>query len=98
MQVETIAPSPQPAAREQAPHVVIVDDDVLFLRTFAANIESAGYRVTVFTKPDEALAKLLQGPQPDACVLDWQMPEMDGLDLLRRLKAGNFTAPVMLCS
>jgi two-component system, OmpR family, response regulator ChvI len=90
MQAETVASSPQPL-----PHVVIVDDDVLFLRTFAANIESAGYRVSVFSKPAEALTKLLQSKPPDACVLDWQMPEMDGLDLLRRLKAGSFSAPVM---
>ena len=94
MQAEPVAHAPQ-SAPQQAPHVVIVDDDVLFLRTFAANIESAGYRVSVFSKPSEALTKLLQGKPPDACVLDWQMPEMDGLDLLRRLKAGSFTAPVM---
>ena len=94
MQAETVAQAEQTAPR-QAPHVVIVDDDALFLRTFAANIESAGYRVSVFTKPGEALTKLLQSKPPDACVLDWQMPEMDGLDLLRRLKAGSFAAPVM---
>ena len=78
-----------------APHVVVVDDDALFLKTFAANIESAGYRVSAFSRPTEALETLLIDRAPDACILDWQMPEMDGLDLLQRLKAGNFTAPVM---
>jgi two-component system response regulator ChvI len=82
-------------ARAVPPHIVVVDDDVLFLKTFAANVESAGYRVSVFNNPTEALANLLQSKPPDACVLDWQMPEMDGLDLLRRLKAGRFEAPVM---
>lgn len=77
------------------PHVVVVDDDALFLKTFAANIESAGYRVSVFNHPTEALDKLLTERAPDACILDWQMPEMDGLDLLRCLKAGKFEAPVM---
>ncbi len=77
------------------PHIVVVDDDALFLKTFAANIESAGYRVSVFNRPTEALDKLLIERAPDACILDWQMPDMDGLDLLRRLKAGNFSAPVM---
>ncbi len=82
-------------SQANAPHVVVVDDDALFLKTFAANIESAGYRVSVFNRPTEALDRLLIDSAPDACILDWQMPEMDGLDLLRRLKAGNFAAPVM---
>jgi two-component system response regulator ChvI len=82
-------------AAVHTPHIVVVDDDMLFLKTFAANVESAGYRVSVFNRPGEALVKLLEGNPPDACVLDWQMPEMDGLDLLRRLKAGSFEAPVM---
>ncbi len=81
--------------KDQRPHVVVVDDDTLFLKTFAANIESAGYRVSVFNRPSEALSNLLGTEAPDVCILDWQMPEMDGLDLLRRLKSGHFTAPVM---
>jgi len=77
------------------PHVVVVDDDPLFLRTFAANMESAGYRVTTFKHPSDALANMLKGRPPDACILDWHMPEMDGLDVLRKLKAGEFSAPIM---
>ncbi len=79
----------------ESPHVVVVDDDPLFLRTFAANMESAGYRVTTFKRPSDALATILKGQPPDACILDWHMPEMDGLDLLRKLKASAFSAPVM---
>ena len=90
-----MASDQSPAAAEPAPHVVVVDDDALFLNTFAANVERAGYRVTTYQKPREALSKLLHGRPPAACVLDWNMPEMDGLELLRHLKAGDFTAPVM---
>jgi two-component system response regulator ChvI len=77
------------------PHVIVVDDDPLFLRTFTANMESAGYRVTAFKRPSDALANLLNSEPPAACILDWHMPEMDGLDMLRKLKAGEFSAPVM---
>lgn len=83
------------AARDESPHVVVVDDDPLFLRTFAANMENAGYRVTTFKRPSDALATMLKGRPPDACILDWHMPEMDGLDMLRKLKAEEFSAPVM---
>jgi two-component system response regulator ChvI len=82
--------------RAARPHVILVDDDELFLKTFAANVENAGYKVSAFPRPGEALARLLQDPAPDACVIDWHMPEMGGLDLLRRLKSGTFGAPVMV--
>lgn len=77
------------------PHVVVVDDDPLFLQTFAANVENAGYRVSVFGSARSALAELLEGHPPQACILDWQMPDMNGLELLRKLKAENFSAPIM---
>src|SRR5262245_40982651 len=87
------APATAPATIP--PHVVVVDDDPLFLRTFTANMENAGYRVTAFKKPSDALANMLNAEPPAACILDWHMPEMDGLDMLRKLKAGEFSAPVM---
>jgi two-component system response regulator ChvI len=89
------APHVPKGAPDGAPHVIVVDDDALFLRTFAANIETAGYRVTTFKRPPEALAAMLNEQPPAACILDWHMPEMDGLDLLRRLKASQFSAPIM---
>jgi two-component system response regulator ChvI len=76
------------------PRVVLVDDDPLFLKTFAANVERAGYRVTPFERSHEALPHLLRDP-PDACILDWHMPGLDGLDLLRQLKAASFAPPIM---
>lgn len=82
-------------AQTEPPHVVVVDDDPLFLRTFTANMENAGYRVTAYKRPSDALANMLNGQPPAACILDWHMPEMDGLDMLRKLKAGEFAAPVM---
>jgi two-component system response regulator ChvI len=84
------------AASTSPHHVIVVDDDALFLRTFAANMETAGYRVTTYKRPSEALANMLKEEcMPAACILDWHMPEMDGLDLLRQLKAQNFSAPIM---
>jgi two-component system response regulator ChvI len=58
-------------------------------------MENAGYRVTAFKRPSDALANMLNNEPPAACILDWHMPEMDGLDMLRKLKAGAFSAPVM---
>ncbi|MEJ0068005.1 MAG: response regulator [Pseudomonadota bacterium] len=67
--------------------VVVVDDDPLFLSTLTLNLEDAGFDVTAFTASTAALDHLSAGAQPDAVILDWHMPEMDGLELLQRLRA-----------
>lgn len=78
---------------DATPHaVILVDDDTLFLKTFGANLERAGYRVTAFDDPAAALQANSRG---DAYVLDWHMPRMDGLELLNRLRGAGVTAPIM---
>ncbi len=78
-----------------AHHIVLVDDDPLFLQTFAANMEDAGYRVSIYENARTALAALLNDEPPTACILDWHMPDMNGLELLRQLKTVSFSAPIM---
>lgn len=74
------------------PAIVLVDDDTLFLKTFGANLERAGYRVSAFDDPAAALQSERRG---DAYILDWHMPRMDGLELLNRLRGAGVTAPIM---
>src|SRR3954470_7556900 len=82
-----------PAASHGA--VVLVDDDTLFLKTFGANLERAGYQVVSFSDPSAVIAGITgQGPS-DAYILDWHMPRMDGLELLNRLREAGITAPIM---
>jgi two-component system response regulator ChvI len=77
------------------PAVVLVDDDTLFLKTFGANLERAGYRISTFSDPTVAVQAAHKDTPTDAYVLDWHMPRMDGLELLNRLRAAGITAPIM---
>ncbi|MBV8166984.1 MAG: response regulator transcription factor [Alphaproteobacteria bacterium] len=74
--------------------VVVVDDDPLFLSTLTLNLEDAGFDVVSFTTPTAALEHLAED-QPDAVILDWNMPEMDGLELLQRLRAQGIGVPAI---
>src|SRR6185503_4607917 len=75
--------------------VVLVDDDTLFLKTFGANLERAGYQVISYSDPSAVIANITaQGPR-DAYILDWHMPRMDGLELLNRLRGAGIEAPIM---
>ncbi len=75
--------------------VVVVDDDPLFLSTLTLNLEDAGFDVAAFTGGAAALDHLNAGASPDAIILDWHMPEMDGLELLQRLRAQGSAVPAI---
>ena len=83
------------SASARAAHVVLVDDDQTFLRVFAANLQTAGYRTECFDNAKQALLALQRDIRPDACVLDWQMPELDGLELFKALRDRGITVPVL---
>ncbi|MBI3516433.1 MAG: response regulator transcription factor [Proteobacteria bacterium] len=75
--------------------VVVVDDDPLFLSTLTLNLEDAGFAVAAFTGGGATLDHLNAGARPDAIILDWHMPEMDGLELLQRLRAQGLAVPAI---
>jgi len=76
-------------------HLVLVDDDAVFLRVLAENLRAAGYAVTCHTDPEAGLDVLRRAPLPAACILDWDMPGLDGLALLRRLRGEGIDTPVL---
>jgi two-component system response regulator ChvI len=85
---------PGPAERPIA-RIALVDDDTLFLGVFADNLRAAGYDIICFDDPKLALASLRRITPPDACVLDWDMPGLDGLSLYRQLRAHGVLVPVL---
>jgi len=66
-------------------NVLIVDDDEIGRDALHHILTRAGYKVTVSTNGIEALAELSKG-QCRLVVSDWVMPEMDGLELCRRIR------------
>jgi two-component system response regulator MprA len=76
--------------------VLIVDDDPKLLKMLQRTLAYEGFRVLSATNGNEALAQV-QAHRPDAIVLDWLMPGMDGLGVLERLRAaGDKTLVLML--
>ena len=68
------------------PTIRVVDDDRQILRLFVAILEEGGYRVQSASSGEDAL-KVLREVPIDLMVLDLSMPEPDGFDLLKRLRA-----------
>ena len=73
--------------------ILIVDDAPLNLKLAALILEKEGYQVFRATDAKEALT-LLDARRPDLILLDIQMPGMDGMEMVRRLKADPVTAGI----
>jgi two-component system response regulator ChvI len=77
------------------PHLLLVDDDDLFRESLGLNLIDEGYEVTSFGNGRDALAYLDRGGGADVILLDWRMPSLTGLDVLRRIRAAGITIPVI---
>lgn len=80
---------------------VLVVDDAVVVRRLVARIleEHPAFDVpTTAANGRLALAKLEQGPAPDAIVLDIEMPELDGLATLKELRRTHPRLPVVMFS
>jgi DNA-binding response OmpR family regulator len=79
--------------------ILVVDDDPVIQKLLEVNFEMEGYQVETASDGEEALATVAS-QHPDVVVLDVMMPKVDGIEVLRRIKADAATAtvPVLLLS
>src|SRR3989441_12267288 len=78
----------------QKTYLLVIDDDKKLCRLIKDYLEPLGYDVAAASTGKESLDKALAG-KFDAVILDIMMPEMDGLEVLRRLRA-SLSVPVLM--
>ena len=77
------------------PAVYVVDDDVGVLGSLRFLLETEGYEVRTF-RSGTALLSAVRPTGIDCLVIDYKMPDMNGLDLVASLRGNNIAAPVIL--
>ncbi len=75
--------------------LLVVDDDALIRRSLGAVLRLEGYDVVEASGGGDALAAL-ESAKPDLVITDFNMPEIDGLQLLREIRARKPDLPVIL--
>lgn len=80
-----------------AESILIVDDEVSILNSLSPILEDEGYQVMVAKSGEEAL-RIIASEPPDLMLLDIWMPEMDGLETLKRARAQMPRLQVMMMS
>jgi DNA-binding NtrC family response regulator len=75
--------------------VLVVDDEAIVRGTTVRMLERAGHEPVAVEGVADAL-QLLRRERVDVVVSDWQMPSLDGFDLLELMKVEGLTAPVVM--
>ena len=79
---------------EESP-VLIVDDELSIRRFLRISLETNNYRVHEAENGHDALAKAAQ-VRPEVIILDMNLPDMEGVEVLRRLREWTSTPVIIL--
>jgi len=77
--------------------VLVVDDEALTLRTISRGLAAEGFEVLTTESGEEAV-KLFDQEKPDLVLLDIVLPGIDGVEVLRQIKAANPAGIVVMMS
>lgn len=77
--------------------LLIIDDDEAVRTSLAAYLEDSGFTVAQASNGHQGL-EIFQQEHPDLVICDLRMPQIDGLELIRRIGELNDTAPVIVVS
>jgi FixJ family two-component response regulator len=77
------------------PSIYVVDDDVGVLGSLRFLLETDGFEVRTF-RSGAALLSAVRPTEVDCLVIDYKMPDINGLDLVALLRSNDIAAPVIL--
>src|SRR6202158_2499459 len=76
----------KPAGKRGATRILIADDDALTRRLLQKTLEQVGYEVVAVENGRKALECLSSKVGPRLALLDWLMPELNGLEVCREIR------------
>lgn len=79
----------------EGPRVLVVDDELQIRRFLRIALEANGYRVFETSNGQDALQEAAR-QRPDLVILDMGLPDMEGLDVLNRLREWSPTPVIIL--
>lgn len=78
-----------------ATRITVVDDDDLFRESLSQNLADAGFSTECYGDGPGMLREIGKSGVPDLILLDWKMPQMNGIEVLRNLRRRNIEVPVV---
>lgn len=87
----TLPPTPQQRATKT---ILIVEDDTDLAWTLTQFFREETSYVTMWTHKGSEALQVMKGTRPDLLLLDYRLPDMNGLELYDQLSAGNVQAAI----
>lgn len=81
--------------RHASQTILLIEDSPSLAAVYREYLRPTGYEVTLFDRGEPALA-WLESHSPDAVLLDLNLPDMDGLDILREIKRRGISTEVLI--
>ena len=78
--------------------ITLVDDDEDILTSGSIALQREGYNVITYRDGASALSAFKKGPPPDLFIIDLELPRMDGMEILRRLRQTSKIPVILLTS
>ncbi|NJN64811.1 MAG: response regulator, partial [Acidobacteria bacterium] len=78
----------------RAPKVLVVDDEHLIRWSLRQRLEDEGFEIVEAAHGEEALEQFRKGV--DLVLLDWLLPDINGQEVLRQMRALSPTIPVIM--
>ncbi|MDQ7849952.1 MAG: response regulator transcription factor [Armatimonadota bacterium] len=85
----------RPEEPRAAPRILVVDDEPHIVELVRYNLQQEGFAVSVAADGREALTRVASD-RPDLVVLDIMLPEVDGIEVCRQIRAGSRVPVLML--
>jgi two-component system, response regulator, stage 0 sporulation protein F len=77
--------------------ILVVDDEEHIRELYKMEFEKMGFEVTTVSDGIQALAKMNMG-KFDIVTLDMRMPDIDGIEMLRKMKRKDSSLPIIVCT
>jgi two-component system, OmpR family, KDP operon response regulator KdpE len=77
--------------------ILVIDDEPPIRRLLRTSLNAEGFDVLEAENAEKALA-LIAGAKPDVAILDLGLPDLDGLDVIRKVRADGSKMPIIVLS
>lgn len=78
------------------PTILVVEDNLALAQCLSIELETEGFVAEITPDGAQALKRIRQPEPIDLVLLDWDLPDFSGLELLQLMRKNNYVLPVMM--
>ncbi|MGK9475375.1 response regulator [Melioribacter sp. OK-6-Me] len=89
---------PKEKTTEKAKQILLVEDEEILLELLTELLESYGYKITAVSDGKGMFKKYDPANPPDLLIIDQKLPDIEGIECIKKLRTMNKTIPIILAS